>query len=80
MSMFKYFFEDDRDWQANKKEWSYLFQSQMLFPPAQGILNQGAVRKLQTANGRGAIEKVVDNRIIRWYNKLHKGIIRRENP
>ena len=26
MSMLKYFFEDDRDWKGNKRDWNYLFQ------------------------------------------------------
>ncbi len=26
MSMLQYFIEDDRDWEGNKKDWSYLFQ------------------------------------------------------
>lgn len=26
MSMLEYFFEDDRDWEGNKKDWSYLFK------------------------------------------------------
>ena len=26
ISMFEYFFEDDRDWEGNKKDWSYLFK------------------------------------------------------
>ncbi|MCI8901029.1 MAG: AAA family ATPase [Lachnospiraceae bacterium] len=26
MSMLKYFFQDDRDWQGNKRDWSYLFE------------------------------------------------------
>ena len=26
MSMLKYFFEDDRDWKGNKRDWTYLFQ------------------------------------------------------
>lgn len=26
MSMLKYFFEDDRDWKGNKRDWTYLFE------------------------------------------------------
>ena len=26
MSMLKYFFQDDRDWQGNKRDWAYLFE------------------------------------------------------
>ena len=26
MSMLRYFFEDDRDWKGNKRDWNYLFQ------------------------------------------------------
>ncbi len=38
MSMLKYYFEDDRDWKGNKRDWSYLFQGLKIMEAGENYL------------------------------------------
>lgn len=38
MSMLRYFFEDDRDWKGNKRDWSYLFEGLKIMGPGRSTL------------------------------------------
>ena len=38
MSMLKYYFEDDRDWHGNRRDWSYLFDGLKIMEAGEAYL------------------------------------------
>ena len=38
MSMLKYYFEDDRDWHGNRRDWSYLFDGLKIMEAGESYL------------------------------------------